>query len=457
MLAEFLRHVEARTAPPLWAAAAKRLDAEHRHLRAMVEDPAVRVYGANTLPGHRDAEPVADPDGVAEEILRSHAIASPPWHGPRAARCVGYAKLHAWSAGLSGVSPDLFRAVARLVVRDGFRPLVPRGASYSCGDVVPAAHWARSVLQALDGEGADALRPGEAMAMVNGSFVHVGLAAAMAPKLRSASALAVEAAALHHAAARANDSNLHFAATAERAWALEAVRHVRGRATGRKGGTQDPVSMRAMPQVLEAWCCAVEDFLAEVGYLLFKPSGNPLVETGRPLPLSQASFLAPTLSIRTGAVVEAALFLMWAQQGWTGHLLSGRAPGVPRDGATAAAPLGLIQLPKVMAASCERARMAFGRRTFAAGGAASHGVEDLWTHGLIALEQLDGALEALLDVLCSGLWALGRLAESFPLEGVAGSELVEACAGCEAPGGAVERVRGLLGQGRPEAAHRLFW
>ncbi len=387
VLAECLRHVSSRTSPPVWGACAERLEAEHRHLQSLVRDPEVRVYGANTLVGHRDGEAAADPAAMTAEILRTHCLASPPWLDRRTARCIGYAKLHSWSAGLSGVSPALFEGVRRLVTSDGFRPRVPRAASYSCGDVIPAAHWARDVLDALAREGLRAAEPGEAMALINGSFVHVGQAVAMVARIERASALAVEAAALLHSTASANPSNLHFVATAERAWASRAVRHVadRDRRPLAAADAQDPVSMRAIPQVFEAWGAAVEGFLDEVGYLLFKPSCNPFVDPTHPVPISQASFLAPTLTVRTGALVEAALFLMWAALGWTGHLLSGRVPGIPRDGATQASPLGLIQCPKLMAAILEKARMDCGRRAFAAGSQTSCGVEDLWTNGVHAL------------------------------------------------------------------------
>ena len=297
------------------------------------------------------------------------------------------------------------------------------------------------------------------MALVNGAFVHVGQAAALAVRLQRATALAVESAALFHGAARANPSNLHFVATAERAWASMAVRLVaerdgRGFCAPRR---QDPVSLRGIPQLLEAWGSATGDYLGEVGHLLFKPSGNPLVKVGCDFPLSQASFLAPALSLRTGAVIEAALLLMWAALGWTRHLLSGRVDGVPRDGATLASPLGLIQAPKLMAAVLEGARMDFGRRTFASGADASSGVEDIWTHGTSTLKQLDGVLDALEEALGMGLWVVRRLADGVGLNWVAQSELLDACAGCATPGEARERVSGVLAEGRPEMAQRLFW
>ena len=459
VLAECFAHVSKRTAPPVWTAGAERLAAEHRHLQALVREPGVRVYGANTLVGHRDGETAAEPAAMTAEILDTHCLGSAPWHDSHTARCIGYAKLYSWAAGLSGVSPELFDGVRRLVTTEGFHPKVPRGSSYSCGDVIPASHWARSVLDELSRQGSHVAEPGEAMALINGSFVHVGQAVAMVARLERASALALESAALFHSAARANTSNLYFVATAERAWASEAVRYVvdRARRPLAAADAQDPVSLRAIPQVLETWGNAVGGFLEEVNYLLFKPSCNPFIDERHPFPISQASFLAPTLSIRTGALIEAALFLMWAALGWTNHLLSGRVPGIPRDGATPDSPLGLIQCPKLMTAVCEKARMDYGRRVFAAGSGTSYGTEDLWTNGVLTLMQLEGALNELESLLSQGIWALGRLADDLDLKWMADSELLEACVGRPTAGEAAERVSALLAEGRPREAHALFW
>ena len=459
ILAGCLLHVSKRTAPLLWDASAERIAAEHRHLRALVRDPEVGVYGANTLVGHRDREAAADPAATTAEILRTHCLGSAPWHDRHTARCIGYAKLYSWAAGLSGVSPALFDGVRRLVTSEGFHPKVPRGASYSCGDVIPASHWAQDVLDALSQDGSGTVEPGEAMALINGSFVQVGQAVAMVARLERASALAVEAALLFHSATLANSSNLYFVATAERAWASRAVRHIEDRA-GRPlaaAEAQDPVSLRAIPQVLETWGDAVGGFLDEVSYLLFKPSCNPFIDERHPFPISQASFLAPTLSVRTSALVEAALLLMWAALGWTNHLLSGLVPDIPRDGATPDSPLGLIQCPKLMAAVCEKARIDNGRRTFAAGSQTSYGVEDLWTNGVFTLMQLEGALDALERLLCLGVWAVSRVVGDFDLQRVPDSELLEACAECSTAGEASERIAALLKEGRPQDAHRLFW
>ena len=217
------------------------------------------------------------------------------------------------------------------------------------------------------------------------------------------------------------------------------------------------MSLRAIPQVLETWDVAADDFLAETNHLLFKPSCNPFVDPRHAFPISQASFLAPTLSVKTSALVDAALFLMWAVLGWTRHLLSGRVPDVPRDGSTAASPLGLIQYPKLMTAICEQARMDLGRKTFAAGSDTSYGIEDIWSNGVFTLAQLERALDDLDGLFCLGLWIVRRLVDDFGLGDRARSELLDACADCASAGELDRRVSAHLDAGSSRPAHELFW
>lgn len=58
----------------------------------MLADPGIRVYGGNTLAGHRDAEPVSDVDAAAEDFLATRALGGPPGYSAHAARCIGYAQ-----------------------------------------------------------------------------------------------------------------------------------------------------------------------------------------------------------------------------------------------------------------------------------------------------------------------------------------------------------------------------
>ena len=392
--------------PPLLSDCRERLERERGHLLDLLSR-GVPVYGASTLTGHRHHVEVEDGLDLNQEILRTHAIGGPPHCPAHEARCIGLAKLFAWAAGRSGVSWSCFQAVADLLASPSFRPSIPARASQSCGDVIPAAHWAQAVQDGLLAQGRDGFAPGEVMAAINGSFVQVGRAASLLPALEFVwSAFAGLSARMHvlcraDAWAAAPDS----AAGAYAPAALRRCRALIGAAPPPSG--QSPVSLRALPQVLEAVGRALEEFEIEVDRLLGLPSGNPLFNAGVERPLSQASFLAPVLAMRAGALLEAVLFAMAAQCGRAHHLLSGEVAGVPVDAAARRDSLGLIQYPKLMSAVLEQARLDLGRRTFASGSATSYGAEDLPTHGMEAMRHLSLACAAW-SRLCELEWRVVR-------------------------------------------------
>lgn len=403
LLREYLECVSTQSKPERWAICRDRIEEENRHLRQLLNN-GVSVYGANTLTGHKDHISVSGSEcpSLQEEILKSHAIGGPPYYSEHTARCIGYAKLYSWSAGMSGVSWTLFDCISDLVTSKDFIPEIPRDSSYSCGDVIPAAHWAREIQRHLQERGKRAFMPGEIMAVINGSFIQVGYAASLVKRLETCWAFFVEMSALCHAATCANSSNLVGPTSRGQTWADEAIQYIRSfpRGEAAEAATQSPVSLRALPQIIETLSVALEDFFCEVDVNLGEPSGNPLFDKNIPFPISQASFLAPTLSIKAGALAESLLFAMWSMVGRTNYLLGGSVAGIPRDGSTAESPLGLIQHPKLMAAIVEKSRMAHGRAIFASGSQTSYGVEDLWTNGLSTLSRLGDLVNDFLR-LCS--------------------------------------------------------
>lgn len=428
LLREYLECVSTRSKPERWAICRTRIEEENRHLRLLLKN-GISVYGANTLTGHKDHISVSDSEcsSLQEEILKSHAIGGPPYYSEHAARCIGYAKLYSWSVGMSGVSWTLFECLGDLVTSKDFFPEIPRDSSYSCGDVIPAAHWAKEIQTHLQERGSPGFMPGEIMAVINGSFVQVGYAASLVRKLETCWAFFVEMSALCHAATCANGSNLVGPTSRGQTWADEAIQYIRSfpRDGAAEAAAQSPVSLRALPQIIETLSVALEDFFCEVDVNLGEPSGNPLFDKNFPFPLSQASFLAPTLSIKAGALTESLLFAMWSIVGRTNYLLGGSVAGIPRDGSTVESPLGVIQHPKLMAAIVEKSRMAHGRAIFASGSQTSYGVEDLWTNGLSTLSRLSDLINDFLRLCSIELSIYRYLADEFSLKVLLRSDLME--------------------------------
>lgn len=381
--------------PQRWQAVSSRIEAEHQHKTALLSNGAIPVYGANTLTGHRDGENVEQSDVVAYqyEILDSHAIATAPFYDDSVARHITFAKLYNLCAGGSGVSPALFSRLRELALSADFTPLVPRHASYSSGDVIPAAHWAREMLNWRAPYTPEA---GEVMALINGNFVVLGRGAELVFRLCDLVRRSLDNTARMLFVTHCDAVPFHVEKPSSRCWVVDVFRALEGWCVAPLAGfRQKSVSLRATPQVVQGLCDALDDWLCEINRLLTLPSGNPLFDPSHPAPLSQASFLTPVLSVKTGSLIEHLLLFAWAATGRTQFLLSGEVSGVPRDASTGQSRLSLIQYPKLMTACLEEARMIAGRRVFASGASTSYGIEDIWTQSLTQLDQLNAVIELL--------------------------------------------------------------
>lgn len=460
LLREFLECVSILSKPKFWSGCVDRIEKENRHLRHLLNKDSVTIYGANTLTGHRDNEKItnAELSFYQEDLLRTHAIGESPWLSAYAARCITYAKLYSWSAGMSGVSPALFNLLVDLACDPSFKPMIPTNCSYSCGDVIPASHWARDILQNLKQKKQYVAQPGEIMALINGHFIQVGYAASIINKIRTSWVFYIELSAIINNITQANSSNLFFFTTAERSWASTTVEYIRSRSTKRSiiKDVQDPVTLRAIPQTVELICNSIEEYLREINYSLLKPSGNPLFDTTSDHPISQASFLAPVLSIKTGALIESILFVMWSMIGRTNYLLSGEIPGIPRDASNNNSTLGLIQYPKLMMAKLEKSRANYGRRLFASGSQTSYGVEDLWSNGITVLGQLENLIEDFLYLCGIELYMINYIDKNLGRKLDGESEMIKLTKDCESPSELVMRVSECIDEGGMKDVKGLF-
>jgi histidine ammonia-lyase len=447
-----LAHVEAATVPAEWARQEPRLAAEADHLRALLSSPdAPAVYGANTLVGHLSDQAVP-PEHLAAfqmELIRNHALGSAPFYGDWENRCISYARAHFFSLGGSGISPKLYRLVREAAADPAFRPKVPRGCSYSCGDVIPAAHWALALTKRLKAAGY-VLRPKEGLALLNGVFVHVGLALALLRPLRRAWRAFLLASRLSARLCRANASNYTPALTDD---AADPVRRladlVRPEAQDERQpgqALQDPISLRAFPQAAAALAQALAWHLDSLDQALARRSDNPLVVAACPVPLSQASFLAPLVTLATGQLVDAWMMVAWMVERRTHYLLSGKVPGLPEEARTGPADLGLIQLPKLMTAVLEEMRSSAARRSFASGSSTSYGLEDFWTYGVVTADVLAGVLEQVYRLLAMELAAQHVCLTAFFPKSPALGEFAGLEPGDGPPAQRIERLRQQLAE-----------
>ena len=433
LVREALAGIYACRAPRRWEASSEAVAAGHQRLHDMLLAGHL-VYGVNTLTGHRQKmdETSRPPEAVARAIMESHVIGEAPYFDAHEARCIGFAKLYAWASGATGVSLALCRRAASLVTSPDFSPRVPRRASYSCGDVIPGAHWARAVFDSDLVGPALPFAPGDVMASINGCFVQVGLALSLIERLEGVLATHIECMTVSHALCLGGTQSLRSNLLPPRAWTASVLRHMTEKAKSisvSDARPQPPVSLRATAQIVDVLCATASALFVEIGATLLPPSGNPLFLPGQDRPVTQASFLVPVLALRVEAVSEAILFALWSALGRVQHLLSGSVPGVPQDGATRELELGLIQMPKLMAARLDVERQRASMRLFASGAETSFGQEDLWSKGLPALEELQRMLGTLEQFSAFEMFAAQWAAGKFGVTERSTSPLLRRCAG----------------------------
>ena len=370
-----------------------------RFTEIMQGDAPPRIYGVNTLPGHREGEPM--PAGYAasyqRNLIDNHCLPQTEFVDAETARFIHLSKCRTIASGGSLISPDLYEILLDLAGDPDFAPDIPKGATYSSGDVIPAAYWTRAVLSHRpDYE----LKPGEGMALLNGAFIHIGTALAAFSRLAQVWDSYLTASRRFFAYVPANDAMLIHAAPNRVAAAQSHVTEPSRFPS--PGSLQPPVSVRAFPQTLLAFHESITGLARQLLHSLNQPSSNPRIgQTGqgeaRILP--SGSFVAPGLSLATGQVIDSLLMVGWTIVRRMEFFLSGEVEGVARDGTDSTDPIALIQWPKLAAAELEGMRMVHSRRVFGSGGATSYGVEDFWTHGTLTAHQMMACADKLQTIL----------------------------------------------------------
>lgn len=386
---------------PSWEGSIARVVAEWEQV-SRYRTESTSTYGYSVLPGHLDHLEVA-PGRLEEWLLSSHALPTSGFgqYSSRQVRWIGYTKINQLAMGGTGISPLVFERLMEVVQDPDFEPSVPRCSSYSSGDVIPAAHWALDALGFLQGGAGDyceSLLPGDSMALMNGSFVSVGLSCALLERVKSA---------LDLLASRA--------ATGEQTY----------RSLTQGQNVQMPVSLRAVNSVMESGWSQLRVLERACLGALERQSGNPLYQDGRPR--SQASFLDFETSFAVSGVTEWLLLFAWSATQRTKHIAIAAQKSLSADesnGTSMEALLRMSQIPKLGQAQLERMRHEHGMRPFASGGETSKGIEDLWSYGLMQVEAADLLLDQvlLLSDLAQQLASVGTevatpVQDAFPRRG----------------------------------------
>lgn len=384
-LPEMLQQGGARTGPAYEAALEQ------------VRRQGLRVYGLNTLPGHLDTQSVPEESlsSYQHQLIENHTIGTAPYFDMFTARCIGHSKAWSVAAGRQLVSQELYERILAAITDPAFIPEIPARASYSSGDVIPAAHWARAVLEHTEGQD---LRPGEGMALINGAFVHTGMAMNAWAEYRRVLPFLLDTMSRSVSLMRPAPAFLDPDTTPS--IDLSAVLAELARTLPEPDETfQKPVSIRSIPRQVEALMMTGQHLGEGLDVKLASPSGNPLIEQGGAVPHSSGSFVDPTLTLLTRSLIEAVLMAGWNSVQRTSYLLSGKVRGIPVNGRLDDNRLGLIQWPKLAQAHLEAMRQEHAASPFVSGSDTSYGTEDFWSHGTSTARRLVLAIGQLVEIV----------------------------------------------------------
>ena len=373
------------------------------------------VYGTNTLPGHLALE--ADGGRIdldpAMAILSSHVLGSPPFFPHEATRCISLAKLCSVASLGPPLSGETYGRLAETVLDHGFAPDIPMGASYSCGDVIPATHWLVAWLDWTGLSPRHGLKPGEVMTLINGNFIHVGASVHLLMRLRQFWPCLLQGLISSASALEMDRLNLSGIDTSPDPWLSRCLGLIRDGIRGQVAAyrAQLPVSARAVPQILETLGRQIILLAGEIERLLSLPSGNPLlVKTDDDLKGigESASFISPALAIACEALTEALLFCAWGSAQRIQHMVAPQRLDVAWGSASQKVQIELVQVPKLAMAHLESLREHIPKRLFSSGSSTSFGEEDLWTSGV---NRVVDALECIpiVEGLLAMEWAVGSV------------------------------------------------
>lgn len=414
---ELIKHINDQTIPSSWSYAVKRIKEDETHLDKLLNvDTPPMIYGVNTLVGHLDHVNITDEDINAFQtyLLNNHMLGGTESYSTFEIECINYLKMHDLSLGGSGISLSLYNHLLTLIEKGLFNVTdVPKNASYSCGDVIPGAHWAYGVTDLLRDNFSYELQRKEGLSLINGSYIHVGLSVARLIAIKPIWALYNYNSLEYVELLKIKQSNYSkHMTTNDFDSILYPLEWANSRASiNGEQKVQDPMSIRSYPQVASAFSNSIVSFTQSIDEQLKRRSDNPLIVHEEDESLSQASMIAPMISLSTGQLIESMLLAMWQIERRLHFLLGGTVENIPQNGSSEDDPLGLIQVPKLVSAILEETRLKAGRRTFASGSSTSYGTEDIWSNGLSTLDTLEMVTDNMNKILAIELSVILKIRE----------------------------------------------
>ena len=284
-----------------------------KEFRSVVEEKASGTescYGVNTGFGFLADVKIA-PDKLEQlqkNLIRSHACGTGDFARPELVRALLILRIHTFSLGFSGVTPDCLKTLLGFLEHD-ILPMIPmQGSVGASGDLAPLAHLALGLMgegsvlykgekmpaiRALEMTGVRALEPSakEGLSLINGTHFMTSMAslAVERAKILSGSADIVAALSLDafKGSVRAFDPRIHEIRpqSGQKLVAENILKLLDGEDEIREshkncGKVQDPYSFRCIPQVHGATRDAVKYVEDRINIELNSVTDNPLVFPG---------------------------------------------------------------------------------------------------------------------------------------------------------------------------------
>lgn len=379
IIQKYISHIKNKSLPFSWESSLVKI-AQEREL-ALVICLSHKVYGFNTLPGHRDSESIENKEitNFQYDLIKSHNISSGLEYSSTTVKYFLFCKLMSIHQSGTGISPNAYESIFNMYINE--EGMAHKESSYSCGDVIPAASLFKNVVN---------LSKGDAMSLINGNFIHIGVSLSLAEELDNMWVLYK-----HQTNELLNLVPIQKGILHNKSINLEAIGIIPKKYNV---SVQDPVSIRALPDITYTVLNSIKSYFSEIERLINSPSGNPLFDFSEMEAVSQGSYMSTSLSLITSTLIDSILLLLWSIDSRVKYLLSGKVEGIARDNAKKGE-LGLIQYPKLITAKLELARKKFSSRVFTSGSSTSFGTEDLWSYGTGIAEELSAILDITNSIL----------------------------------------------------------
>ncbi|GEM_PF-780723 len=382
-----LNHIEKLTLPDELVTAKKKVEEEYEHLNKLVnQESPPNIYAVNTLVGHMDSQKLSLQDirKFQDHLIENHALkVSGVFYDNYTTRCISYTRAWLYSLGGGGISPELYNLLLSAIQNREFNPEIPSDLSYSSGDVIPGANWAKYLMNYLKKNHQYEIKPKEGISLINGAFVHVGSALSTISTLLLSWHAFMEISKINAEICNANSSNFttHLTDNQED-YIAEICEYFNDRINCNiHSSVQDPVSLRTLPQNASAFLVSIKNYLKSIDISLQRKSDNPLIIENENQVFSQGSFVCPEVSLSTGQLIDSVLMISWIIERRIHYTLSGKIDRISINYSQSNKDLGFIQVPKMASAILENMRYYASRRTFASGSTTSYGTEDFWSMG----------------------------------------------------------------------------